>query len=242
LQDRQIESAKVAAENAKNKEVGSFKAFVQNEYHRICAKLRSDIGIELQKQYEFHLKDNTPVDFVDLRKMLSAIKPDSLSKFSAAHLTTQDMMELFSAIPKPNYNEIYSSFDVESYFINIERDKKNADAAIKSTQDALKLQQIENDRILKTETALTNIIATSEIAEVAAPVIKTEMKIIDENTEAWMKTVAAKFILYLPHLSKYIRVKRWGALSIDQMGAYLAKHVTETGELITDLKFEKIQK
>jgi hypothetical protein len=43
-------------------------------------------------------------------------------------------------------------------------------------------------------------------------------------------------------LQKYIRVKSWSKLSIGQMGEYLAKFVTETGDLINSLQFEEVQK
>lgn len=242
LSDRQIAQAKAQAVNAKNKEKADFKAHCINEYHRICIKLKNDIGKELCKQYEFHLKQNVSVDFGTIKSMLDAVPYDGMQKFPAAHLTGEEMLEIFNTIPKPNYKDIYEQFDIEAHFSNFESDKKNADAAIKAAQDQQKLQEIENDRILKTETSLTNIISASEVATVEAPVIKKEMKLFDENTEAWAKTVMAKFMVNLPHLSKYIRVKTWGSLSIKQMGEYLAKYVTETGDLINGLKFEEVQK
>lgn len=242
LSDRQIANAKVQAENAKNKEIADFKAHVQNEYHRICAKLRNDILRELQLQYEFHLKENATPNLGTIEGMLRAVPIDNMQKFPAAFSTKEHMIEIFNNIPKPKYREIYDSFDVEAFFANFESDKKNAEAAIRNSQLQQQLKEIENNRTLATETSLTTIIAASEVAEVVAPKIKRKMKIVIEESEQWAKAVMAEFIIRLPFLQKYIRVKSWSKLSIGQMGEYLAKFVTETGDLINSLKFEEVQK
>lgn len=242
LQDRQVANAKAQAENAKNKEIADLKAHVQNEYHRICTKLRNDIGRDLQKQYEFHLREDVSVDFGTIKNMLDAVPIDPMQKFPAAHLTQAEMLEIFNTIPKPNYKEIYDSFDIEAHFANYNSDKKNAEAAIKNSQTQQQLQEIENNRALATETSLTTLIAASEVATVVPPKIKTEMKVVVEESEQWAKAVMAAFIVNLPYLQKYIRVKSWAKLTIGQMAEYLAKHVTETGEVIKGLKFEEVQK
>lgn len=242
LSDRQIANAKAQAENAKNKEVADFKAHVQNEYHRICNKLRNDVGADLQKQYEMHLRENVSPDLNSIKKMLDAIPVDNMQKFPAAFLTKEDMLEIFNTIAKPNYKDIYNSFNIEEHFANFESDKKNADAAIKNGKERQLLYEMQNNRALATETSLTTIIAASEVAEVVAPKIKKEMKIVIEESEQWAKAVMAEFIIRMPFLQKYIRVKSWSKLSVGQMGEYLAKFVTETGNLINSLRFEEVQK
>ena len=150
--------------------------------------------------------------------------------------------EIFNTIAKPNYKDIYNSFNIEEHFANFESDKKNADAAIKNGKERQLLYEMQNNRALATETSLTTIIAASEVAEVVAPKIKREMKIVIEESERWAKAVIAEFIIRMPFLQKYIRVKSWSKLSVGQMGEYLAKFVTETGDLINSLKFEEVQK
>ena len=62
------------------------------------------------------------------------------------------------------------------------------------------------------------------------------------ESEQWAKAVMAAFIVNLPNLGKWLRVKSWGNLKIGQMADYLGKLATETGVVFTGLEMEEVCK
>jgi hypothetical protein len=94
----------------------------------------------------------------------------------------------------------------------------------------------------KESAAINTLVSKSEVVEVDAPVIKVSYTIEVRETEAWAKLVMTSFILHLPSLAKYIRVKSWAKLTIGQMADYLAKLATDEDIMIQGLLYREVEK
>jgi len=241
---RKAESDKAEMANRKNQEVARFKAHVENEFHRVAAEYRGLLRREINGQYEMALKVGEPADTATLKEMLKTLNVPPTYKFKTALLTGDEMMKIYETLPKPDYAGMYADAcrDLDTMFANFESDLANSEAAIKHSQQQLQLTMIEEDKKLAEETAMTTLIATAETVTVEAPRIKKTLVVAEVNSEQWAKAVMAAFIVNLPHLGKFLRVKTWGNLSIKQMATALGQLASETGVTFTNLKLEEVEK
>ena len=132
--------------------------------------------------------------------------------------------------------------ELHATFANFASDIANADAAIKHQQDQAKLQEIEENKKAAEDMAITTLITASETVVLDTPKIKKTVEIVVVESEQWAKAVMAAFIINLPSLAKYIRVKSWSKLSIGQMATTLGQLATETGIVYNGLSFNEIEK
>lgn len=242
---RKDEADRAAKVNALNKERADFKTFIQNEHFRIAAEYRAELRKSITAMYAAWLNDNVQEPAVDtLADLLAKLEVPKIGKFTPALLKREEMIEIFNAIPKPDYAGILAEAQgsVQEVFANYTADLKNKEAAIAHQQQQQALAVQAEQEQLAQQQAVTTLIATAETVTIETPKIKKTVEIILVESEGWAKAVMAAFIVNLPNLSKYIRVKSWAKLSIGQMADALSKYATETGEVFAGLEMKEVEK
>jgi len=241
---RKAEADKAELANKKNQEVARFKAHVDNEFSRVASEYRNMLRREITQEYELELKAGGPANTGKLKEMLKTFSVPATNKFNTALLTGEEMMRVYETLPKPDYASMYieACKDLDEMFANFESDLANAEAAIKHNQEQTKLAEIEESKKLAEETAMTTLIATAETVTVETPRIKKSLTVIIVESEQWAKAVMAAFIVNLPHLGKFIRVKSWSKLTIGQMAVALGQLATETGVTFSNLNVQEVEK
>ena len=92
------------------------------------------------------------------------------------------------------------------------------------------------------ESATNVLIAQAEVVQIETPKVKRELKVVIVESEIWAISVCNNFTRLLPHLSKYLRVKSWGNLTLAQMADAMGKYMSETGDKIGNLQTEEVCK
>lgn len=242
---RKEEANKAALINAKKQEIANFKAHVFNEFSRVVTEWRAAIRRGFQHQYQIMLKEHTETPPVaTIKDMMSQIAPPVINRFEARYLTREEMFEIYEGSQKPNYVQYLEDLykEVDDLFANYSSDLANAEAAIKHQENAAKLLELEEANKAKEEQAMTTLITTAETVVIETPKIKKTVQVTVIESEQWAKAVMAAFIVNLPKLTKYIRVKSWSKLSIGQMATYLGQLATDTGEKLNGLQLEEVEK
>lgn len=247
LDIRKEESAKAELLNAKNQELAQFKAHVVNEYRRCIYEYKTTLYKEVNAQYEINLKGGakmTPEAIESIKTMLRSITPPVPVKFSPKYLTKQEMVEAFSTMVQPDWNDIIDDACtyLDNTFANYDSDLANREAAIERAKDDERRREVEEAQKLAEDKAMNTLIAHSEVVTVDTPKIKRQVQITVIESEAWAKAIMAGFITNLPNLAKYIRVKSWAKLSIGQMAEYLAKYASDEGVMISGVQYTEIEK
>jgi hypothetical protein len=244
LELRQAATKAAADINAKATEKSRFIAHCANEFSRIAEDLRTRLNREITNQYKIHLQAKEKPDTERIGNKLIGVIGSAKQKFPAVLLTGAELNEIYTGLTKPDFASIYNDakVDLVRVFANFDSDLANADAAIKHQEEQQKLEELEATQRLSEEQAINTLIATAETVVIDTPTIKKNLSITIIESEGWAKTVMAAFIVNMPHMAKYIRVKSWAKLSIGQMAEYLAKHATETGELAKGLQYEEVCK
>lgn len=242
---RKVEADKAALVNAKNQEIASFKSHVFNEFSRVVTEWRATIRRGFSHQYQIMLKEGTPNPPVkEIKDMMSQIAPPAINRFEAKYLTREEMFEIYEGAQKPDYTQYLKDLykEVDDLFANYSSDLANAEAAIKHQEDAAKLKELEEASKAKEEQAMSTLITTAETVVIDEPKIKKTVQVTVIESEQWAKAVMAAFIVNLPKLGKYIRVKSWSKLSIGQMATYLGQYATESGVTFTGLELKEVEK
>ncbi len=241
---RKTESDNAAKLNQKNLEITRFKTHVENEFFRVAAEYRQLLRKESLGQYEIALRENLNGGTGDLKKMMATLDIPEVKKFSGTLLSGDEMMTIYENIPKPDYMGIYNEMmaELDKMFANLDSDIANKDAALKHQKEQSKLAEIEETKKLQENTALNTLIASSETVVVDTPKIKRTLSVQVVESESWAKAVMAAFIVNLPHMAKYIRVKSWIKLTIGQMAEYLSKLASETGTAFNNLELKEVEK
>lgn len=242
---RKEEERKAAEINAKNQESASFKAFIQNEYTRIAAEYRAELRKSINVMYASWLNDNVQQpDTATLINLLSKIEIPKIGKFNPKYLSREEMIEIFNKEPKPDYARILADAQgsVQEVFANYQSDLQNREAAIAHQKQQEELRKKEEEERLAQQQAVNTLIATAEAVQIETPKIKRTVEIVVVESETWAKAVMAAFIVNLPNLHRYIRVKSWSKLSIGQMADALSKHATETGECFNGMELKEVEK
>jgi hypothetical protein len=100
-----------------------------------------------------------------------------------------------------------------------------------------KAEEIYNTNISIEKTYATAI--AEPISELEGKPIKISVKVEDENTWEWVIRVIDAF-RRLPDSKRYIRDRDdWGNLDVHAMAAAIGKYATETGDVISTLKYEE---
>jgi len=241
---RKAESDKAALTNQKNAEISRFKGFVENEFFRVAAEYRALLRREILAQYRICLESGLSNDTTDIKLMMKTLPIPPINKFQTSILTKEGMFEIYTGVPKPDYIGIYNEYMIEcdGVFANFESDKANAAAAIAHQEQQNKLADIEEQKALNEEMAMNTLIATSETVTIEEPKIKRTLQVVIIESEQWAKSVMAAFVVNLPNLGDYIRVKSWSKLTVGQMATALGQLATKTGVVNDKLQYKEVEK
>lgn len=227
-----------------NNELGTFKAFVTQEYHRIAAEYEFAMRNEIITLYAQYLERRiTPTKEFD-EKHLQSIQVPPIGKFTPYYLTYEQMQQAHASIVAPDWAMIYQrciKFYDET-FANFDSDLANADAAIKHAKDQELIATANKRDEVQQQMAVAQLVNTSSVATVSSPKIKVKYQIEVVESFAWAKTVMVAFMMNESKLQQYIRVKSFEKLNIGQMAEYLAKLATNTGHKELGLNYIEIEK
>lgn len=241
---RKAEADKAAVANQKNAEISRFKAHVENEFFRVAAEYRNLLRKECTGQYEIALRARLNPFTGDIKLMLQTLAVPAFTKFNTTLLTGEEMATIYGTVPKPDYSGMYSEAckELDAMFANFDSDVANAEAAIAFNNQQAELAAISEAKTLSENQAITTLIASAETVVIDTPVIRTSVQVIVIESEAWARAVMAAFIVNMPHLADYIRVKKWSNLSIGQMAEALGKHASKTGVKFSNLNLQEVEK
>lgn len=243
---RKAESDKAALVNAKNSEIAAFKAHIVNEFSRVVTEYRATIRREFTKHYNLMLTDKVEDPMLEkVKEFAREIMPPAVAKFNARYLPNEELMQIYTDTPKPDYATYYADLMVEMdmLFANYSSDLANAEAAIKHQADAAKLRELEEANEAKEEQALNTLIATSETVIIDEPKIKKSVQVTVIESWAWANSVMATFMINEQKLNKYMgRVKSVAKLSIGQMATYLGQLATDEGISFKGLEMKEVEK
>jgi hypothetical protein len=176
---------------------------------------------------------------------LKVIKfPTFQNSYARKHLTVEQCFELNKQVPEVNFQAIQTEL--------IERAKQkfaneyhsaiyNREAAIAQNLKDQEQKAAAMKREAEEKSAMNTIIgtATAHTATIEAPKIKRTLVPIIEDTEQWTVNVMMQFIRLREHTFNYVRVKSYPYLTVTQMANALAKHHSETGEIIDGVQFKE---
>jgi len=248
--DKEFELRKAASEasaktNAVNAEKGQYKAFVVNENLRISETYRIALNAVIEGYFKECLEANieTPI-MGTLWTRMGEVAAPSYGKYASDLLSRDEKATIFAEVGAVDKNKIFEDCKETAVltFSNYAAALKNKPAAIAHMEENAGKAAQESAAKVAQETAINTLVITSDVAKVEAPKIKVTMEIETEESEAWAKAVMANFMRLLPELTKHLRIRSWGNLSLSQMAAAIAKYSTETGDLVTGLKYREVQK
>jgi hypothetical protein len=203
-----------------------FKVHVTNEWYRIAGEYRENLRKGIDAFYRESLQNKTPYSdklICDCQVFISAFLPVQMVKFQPQYLTTTEMEIIYYGIEKYNHeSDLQKALDqVPARFQNYENDLANSEDAIQAIIDAANRREAEVIKAITIETATNTLIAQAETVTIETPKVKTEMKVVVVESEAWAKAVIMNFIKIWP--SDKLRVKSWSKLTLGQMAEALAK-------------------
>lgn len=244
LQKRKEEAAAAEKENQRLRELGEFKAHVQNGWLAVELAYTKALRDKVLENYTTDLSAGVRRRIEDTTLTLDSVEIPKMEKFTASIITREEMASIYNSIPKPNFDDICVKIGTEQVdmYRNFESDLKNKEQAIAHQKNAALLKEKDDENKAKSEAAITTLITTSEVVEVVAPKIKKSVKVVIVESPEWAKAVIAAFITNLNDLAPYIRVKSWSKLSIGQMADYLGKYATDTGDSFAGLQLEELEK
>lgn len=217
------------------------KVHIINEWCRISEEYRENLRKGIDAFYRESLQNKTPFSdklICECQAFISAFLPEQMDKFQAQYLTPTEMEIIFYGIEKYNHQaDLQKALEqVPIRFQNYENDLANADAAIQAIIDAANRREAEVIKSIAIETATNTLIAQAETVTLETPKVKTEMKVVIVESEAWAKAVIMNFIKLWP--ADKLRVKSWSKLTLAQMAEALAK----SGEPLTNLELTEVCK
>ena len=222
-------------------EKAAFKVHVTNEWYRIAEEYRENLRKGIDAFYRESLQNKTPYSdklVCECQMFISAFLPSQIAKFQPQYLTPTEMEVIFYGIQKYDYEiDLEKALDhVPARFQNYENDLANSEAAIQAIIDAANRRESEVIKAIAIETATNTLIAQAETVTIETPKVKTEMKVVIVESEAWAKAVIMNFIKIWP--ADKLRVKSWSKLTLSQMAEALAK----SGAELTNLELTEVCK
>jgi hypothetical protein len=248
LQLRKAAESEAKTTKAIEQEKADFRTHVMNEWKRIETDYVLSLSNETNAMYAecLNAKIKEPKLHMLFNRMDELAKP-APAKFTPQHLSREQMTEIYSSIAKIDFAaRLQESKDnAKALFDNhYQAALANSEAAIEQMKKdaAAKEAKIKHDA--EKAMAVNTLVAKAEVsmATIEAPKIKRELQpVIVENTQ-WALNVMMQFVRLESDLWKHVRVKSFANLSIEQMAKALAKHHSDTGEVIDGLSFREIEK
>jgi len=222
-------------------EKASFKVHVTNEWYRIAEEYRENLRKGIDAFYRESLQNKTPYSdklICECQAFISAFLPGQMVKFQPQYLTSTEMEIIYYGIDKYNHEaDLKKALDqLPARFQNYENDLANSEAAIQAIIAAANRREAEVIKAIAIETATNTLIAQAETVTIDTPKVKTEMKVVIVESEAWAKAVMMNFIKIWP--ADKLRVKSWSKLTLAQMAEALAK----SGAELTNLELTEVCK
>ena len=243
------EEAEAAKINAIIKAESDFKVHFQNEFHRIAVEYREQLHAMTMWSYRNYLEKGYPAEKskemkADIIGILENVQVGKPRKFEGNMLTRERMAEIYATIEQydPKLDLQTAISNVHKQWEMYEMDLANAQAV----SEKLRKEAEERQKMIEVEIAMesaTNVlIAQAEVVQIETPKVKREIKVVIVESEMWAISVCNNFTRLLPHLSKYLRVKSWGNLTLAQMADAMGKYMSETGDKIGNLQTEEVCK
>jgi hypothetical protein len=159
-------------------------------------------------------------------------------------LTVEQLFQLEKEVQPVNFQAIQSELieRAKAKFANeYQAALSNREAAIAQNLKDQEQKAAAMKREAEEKAAMNTIIgtATAHTATIEAPKIKRTLVPIIEDTEQWTVNVMMQFIRLREHTFNYLRVKSYPYLTVTQMATALAKHHSETGEIIEGVQFKE---
>lgn len=218
-------------------ERNELKTHIINEWYRVAAKYRADLAKFITDGYTTALKEKRkPKELAPyleaIRGFMNAVELDGFIVFTRILVTDDEAMELFNSIKGyDGADDLATALKaLDTQFAMYDKDLKNADAAIETATTLFNESQASADKDLKIEMATNNLNSNVGVSTVSAPVVKRDMVVIEENSDAWASAVLGAFHKHWNDCRKFIRVATWSKLSIGQMATALGKLATENGQ------------
>ena len=246
---RKEAAAKADAAAAYGREEAAYRAHITNEWFRIAAEFRAKCAGEITKTYTYCLEHKVDPQHIGeyqkkLAEVITDIKLPTPLTFKRSLIDDAAARNIIKSIRAydPADDRARSIASIPEAFATYTQDLANAEAAIAAVQQEQKRVEAEQQAEVAAEMATNVLIAQAETATVEGPKVKRELRVVEDNSEAWAKAVIANFMKNWQYCNKYVRVKSWGKLTILQMADALAKHATETGETFQGLTMEEVCK
>lgn len=246
---RKEAAAKAQEGNALKQEETAFTTHFTNEFYSVAAEYRQTMAHWCHHYYQEALRRKEPVKTIQAyieatKPILLAFAPRPLTPFPNRTLVTPERAkELYGSITKYNHLEDQAAAlkSFESLFVMYAQDLKNAEAAIASSQTSLNTAVQQEQQAVIMETSVNNLVASAG-AVIEGPVIKVQVKAALEQSEQYALKVLSATIKNWNSIKKFIKVKKWTNLSVEQMAEALAKLVSETGVPVAGLETVEIEK
>jgi hypothetical protein len=232
----------------KDKELNDFVAHVKNEYLRLAMEYKLALSDFITKSYIAALEEQPNDDNLRMGVVLtwqSMQNPDVIpigqpTKFEYKLNTKEEIIKAYQGVLPPDYAAILASAknELNEKFSMYYQDKQNAAKAKEFIlNEQTKAQVAVTDELQKSiavNTLLSSASATvvQDNAGLKASVSKKVIAIQDDSP-AWALKIASAFIGHWAVASAFLRIKKWGNLSVSQMAAAL----DEAGIKVADVEY-----
>jgi hypothetical protein len=246
LQLRLEAEAKAAQEKAIETEKQSYLTALKNAAIQSETAYRMEMDKMVNNIFAQFLNEGQKRPDIDLAvEILASLKfPTVETAYTRNLLTVEQLFQLEKEVQPVDFYAIQSELieRAKQKFANeYQAALQNREAAIAQNLKDQEQKAAAMKREADEKAAMNTIIgtATAHTATVEAPKIKRTLVPIIEDTEQWTVNVMMQFIRLREHTFNYVRVKSYPYLTVTQMANALAKHHSETGEIIDGVKFKE---
>jgi hypothetical protein len=246
LQLRLEAEAKAEQEKAIEAEKQSYLTALKNAAIQSETAYRMEMDRVVNNIFAQFLNEGQKTPDIDLAvEILASLKfPTIELAYTRNLLTVEQLFQLEKEVPIVDFYSIQSELieRAKAKFANeYQAALQNREAAIAQNLKDQEQKAAAMKREAEEKAAMNTIIgtATAHTATVEAPKIKRTLVPIIEDTEQWTVNVMMQFIRLRDHTFNYVRVKSYPYLTVNQMANALAKHHSETGEIIDGVQFKE---
>lgn len=211
-----------------------FKTHVKNEYARLVTEYKMSLQKTITDAYVMalnaeELTEDGIKQFIDVASQcLDDTKVGTPTKFDYTLNTKEEIGALYVTVEAPNFNEILQTAKafIPEKFKLVHNDRANKQAASEFQKKQLEESKTRLEEALKNTTAVnqltTNASATQIVSNDGIKEIKRKtIIVVDDDSPEWAAKIVATFSMNWSKASQFVRVKKWGNLSISQMAVAL---------------------
>lgn len=231
-------------------EKAAYKAHIENEVNRIRETYRATLKKLALDCYAILLNDKEPVSELprfkrNLVELMNKMKLETPVVYNRVLVSDEAAVEIIGTVQMyDNTADLQEAINsVDSVFVMYEQDLANSTVAAARIEEQKVTLANETAATIQQEAAITNITARAGTFQFeGGPKVKKNQAVVIENSDAWGLAVMGNFIRLFNDVRKYVAVKEWEKLTVNQMATALGKYVTETAEQLPGLKIEEIKK